>query len=232
MEDAPRLDHDTKGVPGTPEIVRTIFEKIDACGMFLGDVSLGASFQSADGRKKKFPNPNVAIELGYAGRSVGWERVVLVMNTAYGPAEKQVFDIKHRRNPITYKLQPNAKPIKRKSEQASLSSALEFAIRAHMKSEHASVADTIAVLDKSSLEIMVTFGQHPCFSEPTSADPVVSQVLLHAIRRLLELRLLRRDVDFNPSTSTVRYAYHWTYLGVRAMHHLRIRQETPSISST
>ncbi|HEY2412398.1 MAG TPA: hypothetical protein VGI40_09160 [Pirellulaceae bacterium] len=36
----PALDRDTQGVPGSPDIADTIFEKIDKCSMFVGDVSL------------------------------------------------------------------------------------------------------------------------------------------------------------------------------------------------
>src|SRR5262245_26444562 len=100
VEESPRLDHDTKGLSGTPEVAREIFTKIERAGMFLGDVTFVGSSRSYDDREKKLPNMDVAIELGYAGKAVGWERVILVMNTTYGEPDEQVFDIKHRRNTI------------------------------------------------------------------------------------------------------------------------------------
>jgi hypothetical protein len=94
LEESSRLDHDTKDLSGTPEVAASIFSKIERAGMFLGDVTFVGSSTSFDGREKKLPNMNVAIELGYAGKAIGWERVILVMNTAYGDPAEQVFDIR------------------------------------------------------------------------------------------------------------------------------------------
>jgi hypothetical protein len=44
VEDSPRLDHDTKDVPGTPEIAGTIFRKIQESGAFIADLTfIGAA---------------------------------------------------------------------------------------------------------------------------------------------------------------------------------------------
>lgn len=37
--DRPELDHDTKGAPGSPEIVNTILGKIKAASLFVADVT-------------------------------------------------------------------------------------------------------------------------------------------------------------------------------------------------
>ena len=94
------LDHDTKNVPGLAPIADTIFEKIDNATIFVADITpTGAT---PDG-KKKTPNPNVLIELGYALKSLGPQRVVLVANGAGGfRPEDLPFDLRHRRGPITY----------------------------------------------------------------------------------------------------------------------------------
>ena len=34
--------------------------------------------------KRPAPNPNVFLELGYAAASIGWNRLILVQNTAFG----------------------------------------------------------------------------------------------------------------------------------------------------
>lgn len=44
VEDTPRLDHDTEGVPRTPPIATTIFEKITKCGIFVADATLVAEW--------------------------------------------------------------------------------------------------------------------------------------------------------------------------------------------
>jgi len=89
----PCVDRDTKNVPGSPDIAATIFEKIEACALFVCDVSL--INKGATGRLT--PNPNVLIELGYAVKTLGWKRVVCVFNEATGTIEDLPFDLRHRR---------------------------------------------------------------------------------------------------------------------------------------
>jgi len=93
IEDSPRLDHDTQDVSGTPEIAGTIYRKIEDSSVFLADLTFVGS-TDLEGHKKLLPNPNVTLELGYAARSVGWERIICVMNTAFGPAEELIFDLR------------------------------------------------------------------------------------------------------------------------------------------
>jgi len=104
IEDAPRLDHDTRDVPGTPDIPQTIFTKIDQCSVFLADLTFVG--QTDAEQPKLVPNPNVMIELGRATKSVGPERIICVMNTAFGPPDQLPFDLRHRRHPIQYHLDP------------------------------------------------------------------------------------------------------------------------------
>lgn len=94
----PCLDRDTKDVPGTPDIVATIFEKIATADIFVGDVS----FVSA-GTGRQFPNPNVLIELGFAASSLGWQRIICVFNTHFGAMKDLPFDLRQRRI-VSYKL--------------------------------------------------------------------------------------------------------------------------------
>jgi hypothetical protein len=74
------LDKDTKGVPGTPPIVDTIFEKISKCGIFPPDITFVGKTEAG----WLIPNPNVLIEYGWALREVGHSRLIPVMNTFYG----------------------------------------------------------------------------------------------------------------------------------------------------
>ena len=103
VEDAVRVDQDTEGVPGAPMIADTILEKIDACGVFVPDVTF---ITGGDGRM--CPNPNVMIEYGYALKSLGAERILAVMNSAFGSPEDLPFDMRHRRFPISYSLAPDS----------------------------------------------------------------------------------------------------------------------------
>ncbi len=99
------LDHDTKGVPGMPPIAETICRKINDCRLFLGDLTIvGESARHSDGAIKRLPNSNVLVELGYARRAKGVERLITVMITAFGDPSGLPFDLAHLRHPIRYHL--------------------------------------------------------------------------------------------------------------------------------
>lgn len=77
--DRSSLTSDTQGVAGTPDIVATILRKIDEAAVFVGDVTPIAV--SASG--KACANPKVLIELGYAHRALGENRVLQVAVDAF-----------------------------------------------------------------------------------------------------------------------------------------------------
>lgn len=107
----PELDHDTMGEPGLVSIVDTIFQKIAAAELFVGDVT----FVGQTPANKKIPNPNVLIELGHAITSLGPSRILLVMNHAYGGKPEDLpFDLRHRRAPIAFTLPEDATASERK----------------------------------------------------------------------------------------------------------------------
>ena len=86
-------DEATTGVTGSPNIVTTLFDKIDDCDLFVADISL--CFVGIRNDKKKSPNPNVMLELGYAAKKLGWERIICLCNVDYG--REYPFDIAHNR---------------------------------------------------------------------------------------------------------------------------------------
>lgn len=86
-------DEATTGTTGSPNIVATLFSKIDDCDLFIADLSL--CFTEDQGKGKRSPNPNVLLELGYAVKTLGWERVICLCNTDFG--DKYPFDIAHNR---------------------------------------------------------------------------------------------------------------------------------------
>jgi hypothetical protein len=109
VREALHLDHDREGVPGSPELVRTILEKIDASDVVVADVTLVGGCPAAEDEKpKKLINSNVAIELGYALHALTFRKVLMVFNAHYGPHEELPFDLRHRGGAIVFQLAPQA----------------------------------------------------------------------------------------------------------------------------
>ena len=88
----PVFDRDTKDVPGSPDIAKTIFNKIKQAQVFVCDVSI-----INQGATRLTPNPNVASEWGYAFGVLGEGRIITLLNTAYGKQEDLPFDMRQRR---------------------------------------------------------------------------------------------------------------------------------------
>lgn len=100
------VDRDTKDVPGSPDISDSILSKIASAGIMVADVSIvqrgsprkmNSPDADEDGQIRPTPNPNVLFELGYAVRALGWERIVLVFNQAYGEVRELPFDLTKKR---------------------------------------------------------------------------------------------------------------------------------------
>lgn len=121
LDDAerPELDHDIKDTAGWAEITNTILQKIAACAVFVGDVTTVAKTPY---HGKEVPNPNVALELGYALRAIGGGRIVPVVNAAYGATkpEKLPFNMRHRSAPVSYKLKKDSNDEERAAAKAEL----------------------------------------------------------------------------------------------------------------
>lgn len=86
------IDQDTRGALGSQEISSTILQKINNCSVFVADITPVGTLK--DG--KLTPNPNVLFELGFAWHRLGENRVILVLNDAYGSPEDLPFDISKR----------------------------------------------------------------------------------------------------------------------------------------
>lgn len=126
VEEAPRVDHDTQGVHGDPDIFPTILRKIDECDVFIADVTIVAT--TAEG--KNVPNPNVLLELGYAYNAAGTGRIIKIMNDSYGnPKEGLPFDLAHKRWPYTYTLPEDADKQTREKVKESVAKDLADFIR-------------------------------------------------------------------------------------------------------
>lgn len=89
-----KLDKATRNLAGSPDIAESIFSKIGNSSIFIADISI--INKDYDGLRKT-PNPNVLVELGYAARSLGWEKIICVYNTNFGNYNDLPFDLRNRR---------------------------------------------------------------------------------------------------------------------------------------
>lgn len=124
----PELDHDTKNTPGMAEITSTILKKIGESAVFVADLTpIGESHQG-----KALPNPNVLIELGWALKSLGPDRIIAVMNTESGYTPDDLpFDIRHRRA-MTYALAANTSKADRSKIRMKLTADLANALKTNL----------------------------------------------------------------------------------------------------
>lgn len=122
------VDKDTKNVPGSPRIFETILSKIEQASAFVADLTYCGN--RVEGGPT--PNPNVLIEYGYALKALGENRVISVMNSAYGEAsrESMPFDLLTRRYPISYSLRDDSSETERRECRRQLSKRIEDALRA------------------------------------------------------------------------------------------------------
>ena len=106
---AMHLDHDRKGIPGSPDLARVILEKIEQSAVFVADVTSVAmtTTQTNETQRKKVIDPNVAIELGYALHALGDRALLMVMNEHYGSRADLPFDLQTKAGPILFNLAPD-----------------------------------------------------------------------------------------------------------------------------
>jgi hypothetical protein len=128
------LDHDRKGLSGSPDLANEILRKIDASTIFVGDVTpvgRGIERKNDEGaiEQKPLMNPNVAIELGYALKAVSTNNILMIMNSHYGSRVHLPFDLAHKGGPITYTLPPDADKKTLEIEKGKLTGMLVEALR-------------------------------------------------------------------------------------------------------
>ncbi|MEH2228313.1 MAG: hypothetical protein V7K71_01520 [Nostoc sp.] len=122
IEVEPVIDRDTIGVPGSPDIAHTIFGKIEQAQVFVCDISI----INLNTLSRPTPNPNVLIELGYAIKALGWDNIIMVMNSAFGRPEELPFDLRMRRV-VTYRMPQESED--RATERKKLEGTLTAALR-------------------------------------------------------------------------------------------------------
>jgi hypothetical protein len=92
----PAVDRALSEAAGAVRIDHDILDRIasETCVAFVGDMTL-VTPKGADGRPS--PNPNVLFELGYALRGLGWPRIILPFNEAFGDKRDLPFDLDKNR---------------------------------------------------------------------------------------------------------------------------------------
>ncbi|HEX9963814.1 MAG TPA: hypothetical protein VGB04_02390 [Allosphingosinicella sp.] len=148
--------------------METIFGKIDEATVFVSDLTYVATRESG-GRS---PNPNVCIEHGYALKTLGWRRMISVMNTAFGhPEEHELpFDVRHARRPTLFDCPPDADEAVRRAAKDELAARLGIALRS----------------------ILLDEAVRSAIRPPPPAQPHPHDLeLLESVRRQLSLRLRR-----------------------------------------
>lgn len=86
-------DEATMGLTGSPNIVESLYSKIESCDLFIADIS--TCYRGIDRKTRMSPNPNVLVELGFAASCIGWDRIICLCNKDYG--DDYPFDISHNR---------------------------------------------------------------------------------------------------------------------------------------
>jgi hypothetical protein len=214
VEEAPRVDSGMEGISGTPEVASVMFDKIAAASIFVGDVTLVATADAM--KKRRSPNSNVSIEMGFAAGVLGWSRVICVMNEAFGSRFDLPFDHRNRRFPITYTRKPGGE-----AKPDDLTASLIVALQTAEAAEFQKVDRALQRLDLSCLRLIYAYRHVAYFSEPMlfSPEKVYEDLFPKAVPRLLDLGLLVAHMDGQKSL----YAYHWTYLGQKVIERLKPR---------
>jgi len=138
LEEAERLEVDqgANGVVGLDLIAEVILNKIDASFAFVGDITTVGTIGEGIERKC-LPNPNVMLELGYARKSRGRNRIIPVFNRAIGQTryEDLPFDLRHMSGSISFDLPIGASREKLREERASLKRQFTDRLRAMFASD-------------------------------------------------------------------------------------------------
>jgi hypothetical protein len=132
-------DAGIEGIAGSPDVVNEIFKKIKFAAIILADITPvgeGPPRKDEHGKRlkrKKFMNPNVAIELGYGMKELEENHFLMVMNAHYGDRSSVPFDLAGRGGPIIYKLAPDRAKEEYDAEFAKLRGWLKQELREFLK---------------------------------------------------------------------------------------------------
>lgn len=221
--ESPRVDSGMEGISGTPEVASVMFEKISESSLFVGDVTLVGSINTGT-QEKKVSNPNVTLELGYAAGILGWDRIICVMNEAFGKREEQAFDVRNRRFPINYTLESESE---KKKVKEDLIQNLAVALEAAESSELRKVDVAMGRIDQTCLKLIHSFGHSDYFAETpletTKMHKIFNDLIKSGVPRMLDLGMIITDNNGKGGL----YAYHWTYLGKKVVERIKGKRIQP-----
>jgi hypothetical protein len=210
-----------------PAIAESVFQKIDRAAIFVGDITFVASLTGPNGSNLKgLPNPNVLIELGYAAKAIGWDRIIGVFNDCHGSIADQIFNLKHRRNPVRYDFGPDEAD--EKAQRDRLSDALEAAIRSVLSAEHLAADGILARLDPYAQTFLrmhasmdrITPTPTNVFTLGAPVNNLDTPSYNAAVTLLRQLGVIRAIPD--PTTHSI--AFRWTPMGYLVLRKLGLRQ--------
>jgi hypothetical protein len=222
--DSPRVELGMEGIAGTPEVATVLFTRIKKSAVFIADMTLvGTITKAGSDEVKRVPNPNVLLEMGYAAGTIGWERVICVINKHFGKSAELPFDVRNRRFPIEYSLDPDDKA-QRDKVKKDLTRCIKFALETVVRNEYEAVNEAVSAFDVNCFNLIAMYGKQECFFSPnpnatTLGGPLDTAKFSTAVIRLLDLRLIETRV----APDRGHYAYHWTYLGKQVLLKLGIR---------
>ena len=232
-----RIDEATRDVPGAPEIPARIREKIAKADMFIADIT---TVTTDANRKDNLPNPNVTFELGFAVAHLGWERVVLLYNTAVAQLERLPFDFDHNRISV-FRVSPKEPTEK---QTARLYALVEVAVETILiarplrprDEEGKSVEEVRHARDVATLTRMLgqistgfidqhtkSIPEHIFFSAPFTADILREAVVTLSLKlhdKRLEDLLARISKSLDKTLKFDRLYREMNSIGVQSISHI------------
>lgn len=163
------------------------------------------------------------IELGYAAKALGWERIIMVMNESKGTSEMLPVDIRDRRRPITFSLKIDDK--ERSLKLANLKSDIENALKSIKDQQLQSAKDAFRMLDGPSLLVIEHYLKNKNADYPTPQhdlqnipkDKLDFNTFALGCSRLLDLGLIRTSIQ----TYNKTYKYYLTLKGWHVCEYLK-----------
>ena len=134
---------------------------------------------------KLVPNPNVMGEYGYALSQKGTRRILLAMNTAFGPPEQLPFDLSHLRHPTTYEAPPDMSDGSRRAARALFTRTLVEHVRILVEHSRAAAeaeqAGTPEAAERAREGLQALTSSAPWIVKPAIVSPPRVRLLSRAL---------------------------------------------------